>query len=79
MLTTFFSWVGQIEFPSSPKTLKGEALKRKFFRQIFCAAGKFLKKQVKKAIFGHFLEILTRFFWRALPLKFNIYWRRRRH
>ena len=26
------------------------------YRQIFSAAGNFLKKQVKKAVFGHFLE-----------------------
>ena len=41
----------QIDFPSSPK-----AVKRPCFGQIFCAAGNFLKKQVKKAVFGHFLE-----------------------
>ena len=54
ILTTFFL-VDQIDFPSSPK-----ALKRRCFGQIFCAAGKFLKKQVKKQffVFGHFLETL---------------------
>ena len=37
--------------PSSPK-----AIKRPCFGKIFCAAGNFLKNQVKKAVFGHFLE-----------------------
>ena len=43
-------------------------------RQIF-------EKTVKKAVFGHFLKNFdkkSRFFWRALPLKVSIYWRRRR-
>ena len=40
-----FLGVDQIDCPSSPKNLK-----RRCFDQIFCAAGKFLKKQVKKAI-----------------------------
>ena len=47
-----FILVNQIDFPSSPK-----AQKRPFFGQIFCAAGKFKKKQVKKlflALFGKF-------------------------
>ena len=44
---------GGVNFPSSPN-----ALKRRCFGQIFCTAGKFLKKkkQVKNAVFGHFLE-----------------------
>ena len=63
-------------FPSSSKALKGPC-----FCQIFCAAGKFLKKQVKKAVFRHFLKNVDKkivFFWRALPLKVSIYWRPRR-
>ena len=70
-----FFQVDQIGFPSSLK-----ALKRRCFGQIFCAAVKFLKKQVKKAVFGHFLENFDKkiaFFWRAL-LKVSIYWRLRR-
>ena len=42
--------VDQINILSSPK-----ALKRRCFGQIFCAAGKFFKKQVKK-----FWKILTK-------------------
>ena len=44
-----FFLVDQIDFPSSPK-----AVKRPCFGQIFCAAGIFLKKQVKKAVLGTF-------------------------
>ena len=43
-------------------------------RQIF-------EKTVKKAVFGQFLKNVDKkiaFFWRALPLKISIYWRRRR-
>ena len=43
-------------------------------RQIF-------EKTVKKAVFGHFLKNFDKkiaFFWRAVPLKVSIYWRRRR-
>ena len=67
----FFRSTKQIDFSSSPK-----ALKRRCFGENFCAAGKFLKKQVKKAVFGHFLENIDkklRFFWGALPLKVSIY------
>ena len=46
-----FFQVDQIDFPSSLR-----AVKRPCFGQIFCAAGNFLKTQVKKAVFGHFLE-----------------------
>ena len=80
MFRNFFSkrlFLSQkIDFPSSPK-----ALKRLYFCQIFCVAGKFLKKQVKKAVFGHFLKNFDKIialFWRALPLKVSIYWCRRR-
>ena len=48
-------WVGQIDFPISPK-----ALKRRCFGQTFGAAGKFLKKQVKKPVLGTFWNILTK-------------------
>ena len=45
----FFFKVEQIDFPSSSKALKGPC-----FCQIFCAAGQFLKKQVKKPFLGTF-------------------------
>ena len=54
ILTTFFE-VDQIDFLSSPK-----ARFCPYFGQIFCAAGKFLKKeQAKKGVFRHFWKILT--------------------
>ena len=58
-----------------------QSLKSPCFGQIICAAGKFLKKQVKKAVFKHFLKNFDKklaFFWRALPLKGSIFWRLRR-
>ena len=48
-LSNFF-WVNQIDFPSSLK-----ALQSFFYGQSFYAAGKILKKQVKKGVFKHFL------------------------
>ena len=45
------------DFPSSPK-----ALKRPCFGQIFCAAGKILKKkQAKKGVFRQFLGSITKY------------------
>ena len=44
--------------------------------QIFCAAGKILKKQSKQGVFRHFLESFDQkiaFFRSALPLKISIY------
>ena len=55
-----------------------QSSKKTLFWPIFLRRRQFLKKQVKKAVFGQFLENLdkkTRFFWRALPLKISIYWR----
>ena len=40
------------------------------FCKIFCAAGKFLKQTVKKAVFGHFLKNFdkkSRFFLARVP------------
>ena len=69
--------VDHIDFPSSP-----EELKRRCFGQTFCAAGKFLKtKQIKKAVFGHFLESFDKkscYFLARASLKILIYWRQRR-
>ena len=45
-----FFEVGQIDFPSSPKSIKTHG-----HGQIFCAVGEFLKKQAKK-VFRHFLD-----------------------
>ena len=62
-----FFKVDQIDFPSSPK-----AVKRPCFGQIFSGAVNFLEKQVKTAVFGHFLEIFdqkTRFFGARSPSK----------
>ena len=58
-------YIEQIDFLSSPKSIS-----RPNFDQIFCAAGKFLKKQAKIRVLRRlFLENLTetpRFFWPAL-------------
>ena len=57
----------KIGFPSSPKALKGRC-----FGEIFCATGKFLKKQVEKAVFGHFMENFDKknaFFFARGPLQ----------
>ena len=60
--------------------LKHKALKRRW--PIFCAAGKFLKKEVKKTVFGPFLENFDKkkiaFFLARAPLKVSIYWCRKR-
>ena len=48
-----FFLVDQIDFSSSPK-----ALFSPYFGKIFCAAGKFLKKQSKKPFLGTFWKIL---------------------
>ena len=40
-------FVDQIDFPSSPRTLK-----RRFFGQIFCAAGKFSARQANLVYIG---------------------------
>ena len=59
----FFFKVDQIDFSSSPK-----ALFCPYFGKIFCAAGKFLKKQSKKPFLNTFWKILTkksRFFFGA--------------
>ena len=53
-----------------------KALFYPYFGQIFCAAGKILKRQAKKGVFGHFLENSDQkiaFFRRALPLTKLVY------
>ena len=63
----FFFSVEQIGFPSTTR-----ALKLLCFGQIFCAAGKVLKKQATKIALRHTLETLDQkiaFFWRAFPSK----------
>ena len=64
-------WFSELS-QSSKKTL--------FWRNFLRRRQFFEKKQVKKAVFGHFLENFDKknaFFWRALPLKTRRYWRQR--
>ena len=51
--TNFFIEVGQIDFPSSPKSIKTHG-----YGQIFCAVSEFLKKRPKKFL-GIFWTVLT--------------------
>ena len=67
--------VDHIDFPSSTKELK-----RLCFDQIFYVAGKFLKKQAKKAFLDTFWKCWSKyrvFFGARSPLKISIYWPRR--
>ena len=66
-------FLGRPNWLSSPKAL-------------FCITLANFWKKVKSGVFGHFLKNFDkknfdkkrRFFWRVLPLKVSIYWRRRR-
>ena len=63
ILSTFF----QVDFSSSPK-----AVKRPWFGQTFCAAGKIKKNRPKKAFLGSFWKNLTKkssFFGARFPSK----------